>query len=270
MSAMRCEEMAERIPELLNGTLAADDAAALREHLASCAGCADEVKAMERLWQGLGELRDEEPSPDLSRRFAARLGQEIVAEERRVVPFVRPGMVAHRFTFGGPFAAIAASIALVAVGVLVGAQVSSRRNAAEMADLQKEVRSLHETVAVALLSQDSAAKRLEGVAYSRESSLHEDEVATALFDALTNDPNVNVRLAALDALRPRAARPEERSRFVAVVAKQDSPLVQLSLLSLLLESGGDAARRDLRQLLDNPNLDPVVRGYLRDQLGRSI
>ena len=66
------------------------------------------------------------------------------------------------------------------------------------------------------------------------------------------------------------ARPEERSRFVAVVAKQESPLVQLSLLSLLLESGGDAAQRDLRQLLDNPKLDPVVRGYLRDQLGRSI
>jgi hypothetical protein len=54
------------------------------------------------------------------------------------------------------------------------------------------------------------------------------------------------------------------------VAQQESPLVQLSLLALLLESDGPAARRDLEQLLDNPNLDPVVRGYLRDRLGRSI
>lgn len=266
--------MSERIPELLAGTLTEADARELRDHLESCAGCAAEAQAMERLWQGLGELPDEEPPADLSRRFATRLAREIVAEQRReeqkVVPFVRPELTSHRFAFSGSFAAIAASVALVAVGALVGAQLSSRRDAAEMAKLQQEVRSLHETVALALLAEPSAAKRMEGVAYGRDASVQEDRVAAALFDALTSDPNVNVRLAALDALRPRATRPDERPRLVAAVAKQESPLVQLSLLALLLESDGDVARRDLEQLLDNPNLDPVVRGYLRDQLGRSI
>jgi hypothetical protein len=266
--------MSERIPELLAGTLSEADARELRDHLASCAGCADEAQAMERLWLGLGELPDEEPPADLGRRFAARLAQEIAAEQKttrsRVVPFVRREVGGHRFAFSGPFTAIAASVALVVVGVLAGAQLSSRNDSAEMAKLQQEVRSLHETVALALLSEPSAAKRMEGVAYGREASIYEDKVAAALFDALTNDPNVNVRLAALDALRPRAARPDERPRLVAAVAKQESPLVQLSLLSLLLESDGPAVRRDLQQLLDNPNLDPVVRGYLRDQLGRSL
>src|SRR5262245_12265359 len=114
---MRCEEMSERIPELLAGTLSEADAGALREHVATCAGCAAEVGAMEKLWQGLGELPDEEPSSDLSRRFAARLAREIVAAEqeeaRKVVPFLRPSLATHRFAFSGPFAAIAASVALV-------------------------------------------------------------------------------------------------------------------------------------------------------------
>ena len=269
---MRCDDMSERIPDLLAGTLSEADAAELREHLSSCAGCADEARAMERLWQGLAELPYEEPAADLPHRFAARLAKEIVAEQRRVVPFARPERAPRSFAFSGSFAAIAASIALVAVGALVGAQLSSRRDAAEMAKLQLEVRSLHETVAVALLSGNSPAKRLEGVAYSRESSAGDDRVAEALFDALTSDPNVNVRLAALAARRPRAARPDERPRLVAAVAQQESPLVQLSLLALLIESAqsNEVARRDLAQLLDNPNLDPVVRGYLRDQLGRSI
>jgi len=274
---MRCDEMNEKLPELLNGTLASEEVARLRAHLASCPGCAEEVASLESLWSRLGELPDEEPSSTLSSRFEARLAQEIAAEARRVVPFARREPTsARRFAPSGAFGAIAASVALVAIGVLVGAQLSSSKNAREMQALGEQVRSLHETVAVALLSaNNTAATRLEGVAYGREASVTDDKVAAALFDALLHDPNVNVRLAALDALKPRAARPEERPRLVAAVAAQDSPLVQLSLLSLLLESAQEgpnaaAVRRDLAQLLDNQKLDPVVRGYLRDQLGRSI
>jgi hypothetical protein len=263
--------MAEKLPELLNGTLDAAEVARLREHLASCPGCAEEAASLETLWARLGELPDEEPSPALRERFATRLAREVAAEARRVVPFARPTPV-RRFAPSGAFGAIAASIALVAVGVLVGTRFASERNDREIARLHEDVRSLHETVAVALLSGSSPAKRLEGVAYGREASVGDDKVAAALFDALLHDPNVNVRLAALDALKPRAARADERPRLVAAVAAQDSPLVQLSLLSLLVESAqsSDAARRDLAQLLDNQKLDPVVRGYLRDQLGRSI
>jgi hypothetical protein len=267
--------MADKLPELLNGSIAPADAALLRAHLATCSGCAEEVASLEALWAELGRLPEDEPSPALRRDFEARLAREIAAERRRVVPFARPDATRHRRLPGGGFGALAASVALLAVGVLVGTELSSRRDAREMAELREDVRSLHETVAVALLSGDSAAQRLEGVAYGRQASAGDDRVAAALFEALLHDPDVNVRLAALDALAPRASRADERPRLVAAVAAQDSPLVQLSLLSLLLESAergpnAEAARRDLAQLLDNENLDPVVRGYLRDQLGRSI
>ena len=91
----------------------------------------------------------------------------------------------------------------------------------------------------------------------------------ALFSRLLEDPDVNVRLAALEALRPLATRDDRRGELIAAVARQESPLVALSLIDLLLESNDAAARRDLEQLLANPHLDPVVRGYLRDRLGRS-
>lgn len=272
---MRCDEMAERFSELVAGELSEGDAAALREHLAECPGCARETQALEALWDGLGRLADHEPPAGAGGRFAARLAEEI-ASERKLVPFARPerggarSAGAGRFVPSGAFQAIAASLALVAVGALVGAQLSKRGSDREITELRADVRSLHEMVAETLLAASSSAKRLEGVAYSREASLREEKVAGALFDALSNDPNVNVRLAALDALRPRFAREEERPRLVAAFAAQDSPLVQLSLLDLLLESDSDAARRDLEQLLEQPNLDPVVRGYLRDRLGRRI
>ena len=173
------------------------------------------------------------------------------------------------------------------------------RNADDVATLRREVGDLHTMVALSLLEKSSVSERLQGVAYSREVAVDRDlgiaqarggqdnpsapggpsggsaigeqreQVVAALFTRLLEDPNVNVRLAALEALRPLAAHDDRRGDFVAAVARQPSPLVALSLIDLVLESDGAAARHDLEQLLANDQLDPVVRGYLRDRLGRS-
>jgi HEAT repeat protein len=111
---------------------------------------------------------------------------------------------------------------------------------------------------------------LRGVAYGRGVSALDPRVADALIEALRRDPDVNVRLAALEALRPLAARPDDRPKLVAAMDRQSSPLVQLSLIDVLLESDGATARRDLAHLLDDPHLDPAVRGYLRSHLGGTI
>ena len=268
---MRCEEMAERIPELLGGELDPAAVAELRAHLATCPGCAAEAAAFERLWDELGAAAEGTPGTELRERFERRLAAEIARERRRVIPFLARRAAARGGRWWGlPATQLAALAATLVVGVFVGSELSRRRDASAMAALRDDVRSLRETVTLALLGESSASGRLRGVAYGREASEGDDRVAGALFEAMLADPDVNVRLAALDALKPRAARPEERPRLIAAVARQDSPLVQLSLIDLLLESGAPAAQRDLEQLLDNPNLDPVVRGYLRDRIGRSL
>ncbi len=143
------------------------------------------------------------------------------------------------------------------------------RRGGDVADLKREVGDLHEMVALSLLERGSVSERLQGVSYGRDFSAGDDKIARALFARLLEDPNVNVRLAALEALRPLARREDRREELVAAVTRQDSPLVALSLIDLLLESGTAAARHDLEQLLANPKLDPAVAGYLRDRLGRS-
>ena len=119
------------------------------------------------------------------------------------------------------------------------------------------------------MRQSSPSERLQGVAYGRGLAQSDPRVVEALLGALADDANVNVRLAALEALAPATALPRNRTRLVAAVAAQDSPLVQLTAIDLLLESDGAAARRDLEQLLADPDLDPTVASYLRARLGRS-
>jgi hypothetical protein len=259
--------MSERIPEWLAGELGERELRELREHLAGCPGCADEATALEGLWRALGEGAEVEPPVSLGERLRARLAAEIARERRQVVP-----IAPRRATSGGSRSLLrfAAAAAVLAAGVFLGSELSERRSTREIAALREDLRAQRETLTMAMLEMRSASDRLRGVAYGRQLSASDDRVASALLDSLLHDPDVNVRLAALDALAPRAGRPAERPRLVAAVAAQSSPLVQLSLLDVLLSSASPAAQRDLEQLLDNPDLDPVVRGYLRDRLGRSL
>ena len=203
-------------------------------------------------------------------RFDAMLNAEL-ARGRGAAPLAFPvrtaspgsDLVARRWL---PMAAV------LAFGLGLGWLLWGRSESDVVAlrTLQEEVGELHELVAQALLAKSSVSDRLQGVAYGREHSAADPGVAAALVEALMNDSNVNVRLAALEALRPIASRDETRTQLIAVAARPDSPLVSLSVIDVLLEAGTPEARRDLEQLQKDPNLDPVVRGYLRDRLGRSI
>lgn len=267
---MRCDEMSERIPEWLTGELDERRLVELREHLTGCPGCSREATALEALWRELGEGAAVEPPDGLGERVRARLAFEIARERRRTTSAPTQGSAPGSFAWNSAWLRFAAAVAILAAGVFVGGELADRRSARAIADLREDVRSQREALIVAMLEMRSASDRLRGVAYGRQMSAADDRVAAALFEALLHDPDVNVRLAALDALAPRAVRPDERPRWVAAVARQDSPLVQLSLLDVLLAADSSAAARDLEQLLDNPDLDPVVRGYLRDRIGRSL
>lgn len=267
---MSCETMQERITSRLAGELAAAESAELDRHLAECSTCAAEAEALVGLWRALGELPEEAPGEGARRRFDALLAAETARQEGRPVAlgglFDRDRVAPLRRTLLRPGLALAA---MLIVGLGIGFLVA-RRDGSDVAALRREVGDLHEMVAMSLLEQRSVSERLRGVAYTREYTGDDEKLASALYRTMLSDPNVNVRLAALEALKPLAARPAEREKLVAAVSRQDSPLVQLSLIDLLISSDSAAAKRDLAALLDNPNLDPAVRAYLRDRLGRSV
>ena len=267
---MSCETMQDNFVRRLAGDLAEAEARELDRHLAECADCRAAAEGMSEVWAGLGELPEERPSGALRERFDAMLRAEIAAGERRSLPLAFPA----RERVASP--ASSSSVrrwlpmaAVLAFGFGLG-WLFWGRGKSEVVALRQEVGELHEMVAQSLLEKSSVSERLQGVAYGREYSAADPGVAAALVHALENDANVNVRLAALEALRPIASRDGFRSQLVAVAAKGDSPLVSLSVIDVLLESGTPAARHDLEQLMNDPNLEPVVRGYLRERLGRRI
>ena len=273
---MKCEEAMERINDRLTGDLDPATLDALRDHLAGCTGCAAEARAMQSLWDGLGTPDAETPSAALRGRFERMLDGEIAAAHESAAhasapsisgPPATPDLLArHRAMRGrdrsvyrgvlGLALAAALTIALGA-GVFIGSSNASKRSAQDLAELRDEIRSLRSTVALALLSEPSASERLNGVAYGRELQSEDRRVADALFTTLLEDPNVNVRLAALDALREGSTRPDTRARLVQSIPEQDSPLVQISAIDVLLES--DAASPATRDDARHPGAGPRAR-----------
>jgi len=109
------------------------------------------------------------------------------------------------------------------------------------------------------LQQQSASERLRGVDYAYRVEQSDTQVLTALMHAVNHDPNVNVRLAAVDALRKFSRSPAVRNTLGQSLAKQDSPLVQIALIDLIVEMRDKGAANSLQTLERNPAANKDVK-----------
>jgi len=171
--------------------------------------------------------------------------------------------------------ALAAALVL-AVGIGLGAlgrgavqrpQPGDPATAGEIADLRHEVGAMSRLLALSLLAQDSASARLKGVSLGERTG-GDREVTQALLVTLNDDPSVNVRLAAVDALARFADRPAVADGLVESLPRQTSPLVQLALVDAVLATDRRRAVPALQELLHEPGLDLQVRERVESRLAQ--
>jgi HEAT repeat protein len=80
-----------------------------------------------------------------------------------------------------------------------------------------------------------------------------------LLRTLDEDPSLNVRLAAVDALYLFSGQPGVREGIVASLSKQTSPILQMALIDLLVEIRETRAVAALKSLVGNDKSNPDVR-----------
>lgn len=109
----------------------------------------------------------------------------------------------------------------------------------------------------------SPAKRLTSI-YAIEKQHKVDKVvADALFKVLNNDPNANVRMAALDVLSSKMSDAEIRKRLVYAMVEQDEPMVQLMMIQMFTGTGEKDFIEQLRQIIHDPKTNEEVREEAR-------
>jgi hypothetical protein len=229
----------------LTGTLSATDESGVRAHLRECATCRAEAGELEDLWVALGRVQPMAPDAQAMRtRFAAILKQEQGFRPRVSKPF---------------WQAAAAIVCFLAGMFAARGGLPADPGAGDLAVLRSELRQLRQMLTLSLLRQEWATERLQGVVAGGQLEDPGSEVIRALLDTLMHDPNVNVRLAAVDALARFADQQDVREGAVEALAAAESPLVQVALIDLMVGIAERQSIDTLRRLAADPAADAAVR-----------
>jgi hypothetical protein len=258
---MNCERIREQIPEALAGRLEKATREALVEHLESCAACRTEVAELNAVWRGLETLKagtDAAPDPGAKLRF-----QEMLAAYQAGMAAVQPATRKARVSWfpEQPVWRFAMAAGLLLVGILGGRYLPQAGGSSnpEMAQLRGQVENLHQMVALSMLQQQSPSARMRGVTYSEKIAQPDPQVLDALLQAVNHDSNVNVRLSAVDALQKFATDPEVARAMVNSIPGQDSPLVQIALVDMLVQLNARGVAPDLARISQDMLMDEMVR-----------
>jgi HEAT repeat protein/putative zinc finger protein len=262
-SIMQCEQFKEQLPDYLLENLPEAALAQMQSHMALCPVCKEEVDGFCAVWNKLGLIPEEHPSPALRKQFYATLEayQQGMTEAART-PYRRAGftdLLRGRWLGQLSFQSGLAMVFLV-MGLIVGHLLTaSRPGKGEIAQLREELRGMGQLMTLALLEQQSATERLKGVNWSFRLERPDSEVLSALFRTLDSDPNVNVRLAAVEALGQFSNRTTVKQGLIQSLTRQKSPLVQISLIDLMVALQERRSLQILRQLTNNEKLNQAVR-----------
>lgn len=260
---MTCQQANETLPDYLLGSL--DEAAhsELQAHINSCVSCREEAAGLRALWGKLGALPNAQPNEAARARFYAMLdayqqGMRPIHQAPRLRDVVNgwlerwwPKQPAFQFVFAAMF-------------LLVGLFIGTRFNAAprengELVTLRSELHSMRELMTLTLLRQESSSERLQGVSWVQNMANPDNELLSALLHRLDYDPNINVRLAAVDALYLFINQPLVRQGLMQSLSRQTSPLVQIALIDLIVEMREKQATAALKQLLGNEKVNADVK-----------
>jgi hypothetical protein len=264
---MTCERIRERIPEALAGRLDKATRDELVEHLEGCAACRTEVAELNAVWRGLETVKtgmDAAPDTGAKVRF-----QEMLAAYQAGMEAVQP--VARPLTKAGiaawfparPVWQLAMAASLVVAGLLCGRYFlpAGAGGHSEMAELRGQVESLHQMVALSMLQQQSPSARMRGVTYSEKIAQPDPQVLDALLQAVNHDSNINVRLSAVDALQKFATGSEVTRAMVDSIRNQESPLVQIALIDMLVQLDAREAAPGMAGISTDTRMDEMVRQH---------
>ncbi|MGE0772393.1 MAG: HEAT repeat domain-containing protein [Cyclobacteriaceae bacterium] len=203
-------------------------------------------------------VRDRQPSMDLDQRF-----HEMLAREKR-------GSKAS-FSFQWPsfqlmLPRLAFATVLLIAGFTAGYLLNKQSEHTNVQELKAQITDLKEMMMLSLLEKESATDRLKAVNLTSEMNQASQQVTQALIQTLNNDMDVNVRLAALDALRPYTSDAKVRQELVRSISHQDSPLVQVALSELMVALQERKSVDELKKILEDERTPADVRDRIKENI----
>jgi len=218
----------------------------------------DEFTVFNSFDDQLMNSKDPFPSTQMGKQFYSMLESEKL-KLKKGTSFKLPywNILFPRLGFG---------VALIVIGFVIGSQLYPSVKGSEVKQLTQEVSELKEMMMLSLLEKESASERLRAVSLTNDMDAVSDKVTEALFQTLNHDTNVNVRLAALEALTPYVSQSDVRARLVKSISQQDSPMVQVTLADLMVAIQEKKSVGELQKILNNDSTPRDVKNKIKKSI----
>lgn len=190
-----------------------------------------------------------EPSAKLKLGFDQLLREEMKQAKKDKIVFFQPA-----------FYRVAAALALLILGGGIGFWISKQNDQRqEIAKIKEEMEATKLMMMSLIDNKQSASQRIQGVNVALTIENADDEVVKALAKRMNEDPNTNVRLAALDALSKFHQEPLVRRILIDALSNQKDPMVQIALIQLMVKMKEKGVVNDLKRIVDDAGTMKVVK-----------
>jgi hypothetical protein len=262
---MDCKNTQNILIDFIEGNIPDDTKVQIEEHLLTCSQCRKEHKQTHQLIEELSVLEDETPNVQLKQDFYTMLEQE---KERMTEAPINKKPFSEDYLFVWKYIKYAASaIMLLGFGFLVGRniQIQSMQNS-EIAALRSELYSMQQTATTASLSMPTASQRLKAVNTLNEQVKVDMKTVALLINTFKTDENINVRMAAANALAKYKQSTEVRDAFLEVLEKEENAAMQITLINLLTQMQEKRAKESFEKIVNNEQAMPVVKEQAKEGL----
>lgn len=254
---MNCEQIKYQLIDVIDGNISDPLKTEIENHLKNCNSCQDEYIQIGRLLNEITKTELSKPSIKLKTNFYKMLEAE--KSSLHVDP-LKPKSKTISFKHLKPLLKIAAQIVIfISVGIIIGMQFQNRKEQSqELLTLQNEVVDLKQNVSLVSLNQPSASERIQAINTVNKQKPN-SEILDALINTMNTDGNVNVRMTSMYALAKYSSNDNVRIALIASLKNQTDPLLQITLINILVSIQDERAKAPLQEMLNNKELPDLVK-----------
>lgn len=254
----RCDGKDE-VALLVYGELRGEESRRLLAHIDRCAACRARFTEMVAVEAEYSRL----PKP----RLASAEKERLIERARDAGSATRAAPRRSSASYGIPWRALAAA-AVVALAYLAGWATSPSPTvdpgmAERLAGIEAELVELRRSRLQVAVEHPSAVVRMQEIVAVK--AVDSESVTDLLLRVLERDPNPNVRLAALDALRTGDLSEAEAQTVLSRLLDEPSPLLRSALIDFVVSQEIEG-RQSLFERLERSDDDPTVRAKARSAL----
>lgn len=228
----------------------------------------EELDDLKKLYNKLDCIHAPEPGENLDKKFYNMLENiSAVTPKKKSLSDAASGKL-HKLLGKITLPKISFASLFLIMGILAGKWLMPDSSEPRIKEMSSELKSMKEVMMLTLLQQPAPTERIKAVSYVNSFTEVDSKVANALIETLNTDPDINVRLATIDALAGFCQNPHVRQGLIQSIARQKSPLVQVALADLMVSIHEKKSVEQLRRLLSDKEIKKSVKVKIENCITR--